>query len=286
MAMRARLRKGLSVLGLTTLVAIGIGLYPRLFGPKKLRFPYLSGQISDLEYRRLASLPGWKAARLSVAPGIALNGLVRRPAAPSAPWVLYYPGNDATQLARGQAFLSRLSEGQDWGLAVFAYRGYDSSDGVPAIADLSVDAPQIVRELCKTEQLSANRVHLVGFSIGGYLAVRASNTLTVANEPPASLSLLASVNDIVMVRNSRWAKLDRGDELLTQPYLAELRAPILIVQGGADETLDGPVQGQAIAHTLADRAKYVELPGVGHNVLIETDSAVREVRSFLAALAK
>ena len=282
MAIKARLHRALSLLGVTTLVAISVGVYPRLFGRKRLRFPYLSGQIAPAEYQRLAAFPGWSAAKLTVAPGIQLNGLVRRPSAQNAPWVLYYPGNDATQLRRGQAFLSRLNDGKDWGLAVFAYRGYDSSAGVPAIADLGADAPVIVRELCKAEKLTPNRVHVVGFSIGGYLAVRATSALTRGGTPPASLSLMASVNDIVMYRESRWAKLDSGDDLLTQPFLGDLRGPVLVVQGGADETLGGPVQGQAIANTLGGRAHYVELPGVGHNVLIETDDALRAVRTFIA----
>jgi pimeloyl-ACP methyl ester carboxylesterase len=284
--MKARLRKGLALLGLGTLVTIAVGLYPRFVGRNRLRFPYLSGPIATAEYQRLAALPGWKPARLAVAPGVGLNGLVRRPAAENAPWVLYFPGNDATQLARGQAFLSRLRAEQDWGLAVFAYRGYDSSDGTPTISDLAADAPNIVLELCKAEKLTPSRMHVIGFSIGGYLAVRATSALTAAQEPPASLTLLASVNDIVMVRNSRWAKLDPGDDLRTQPFLAEVREPVLIVQGGADETLGGPVQGKAIASTLGQRARYVELPGVGHNSLIKSEAAVQEVRAFIAGHGK
>jgi pimeloyl-ACP methyl ester carboxylesterase len=97
---------------------------------------------------------------------------------------------------------------------------------------------------------------------------------------------MASVNDIVMVRRSFYDRLDPGDDLLTQPYLGNLRAPILLVQGGADETLAGNVQSKAIAATLGERARYVELPGVGHNVLIETDAAISAVHSFIAEHAK
>jgi pimeloyl-ACP methyl ester carboxylesterase len=89
-----------------------------------------------------------------------------------------------------------------------------------------------------------------------------------------------------MVRHSLWEKLDSGDDLLTSPFLGDLRGPVLVVQGGADETLGGPVQGQAIAKALGDKARYVELPGVGHNVLIETDAAIARVRAFIAAGGK
>ncbi len=113
------LRKGLTAFGVTALIAIPLGLYPRFFGRKRLRFTYLTGQLAPAEYRELASRPGWSATNVTVAPGIKLMGLVRRPSAKDAPWLVYYPGNDATQLRRGQAFLSRVGENRDWGLAVF-----------------------------------------------------------------------------------------------------------------------------------------------------------------------
>jgi pimeloyl-ACP methyl ester carboxylesterase len=284
--MKAMVRKGLSFFGAAALLAISIAILPRVFGRKRLRFPYLTGQIANADYQALASENGWSAANVTVAPGVKLNGLVRRPSAPGGPWVLYYPGNDATQLKRGQAFLSRLRGTEDWGLAVFAYRGYDSSDGVPQIGDLAADAPEIVVQLCQAEKLTPAQLNLVGFSIGSYMAIRAVGTLTQRNQAPASLSIMAGVNDIVMFRRSIWEKLDPGDDLLAQPFLGDIKAPVLVVQGGADETLGGPVQGKAIAATLADRAKYVELPGVGHNALIETEGAIAAVHAFIAGRRK
>jgi len=284
--MRSRLRKGLAAFGVTALVAIPLGLYPRFFGRKRMRFTYLTGQLAPAEYQALASQKGWSAANVTVAPGIKLMGLVRRPNAKDAPWVLYYPGNDAMQLRRGQAFLSHLGESEDWGLAVFAYRGYDSSDGVPVLGDLATDAPEILVQLCANEKTTFAKVNVIGFSIGGHLAARAVGALTRQNRQPASLSLLASVDDIVMVRPSWYEKLDLGDDYQTQPFLGDVRAPVLVLQGGADETLGGTAQARAIANALGDRAEYVELPGVGHNVLIETDAAVTQVRNFISARAR
>jgi pimeloyl-ACP methyl ester carboxylesterase len=279
-------RKALTLFGVAALVAISIPFYPVLFGRKRLRFPYLTGSIAPEDYRALTEKPGWSAAKVTVAPGIELMGLVRRPSASNAPWVLYYPGNDATQLRRGQAFLSSLAADHDWGLAVFAYRGYDSSVGVPRIADLAADAPETLHQLCLQEKIAAAQVNIVGFSIGTYMAVRAVGAAAQRNERPGSLSLLAAVHDIVMVRRSPWARLDPGDDLQTDPFLGAVPAPVLVVQGGADETLGGPVQGQAVAKALGERARYVELPGIGHNILIETDAALAEVRGFIAAHGK
>jgi pimeloyl-ACP methyl ester carboxylesterase len=274
------------IVGLATVIALSAGVCGRFFGRKRLRFPYLTGSIAAAEYQSLSAQPGWAQSQISVAPGIRLNGLVRRPKAPDAPWVLFYQGNDAAMLRVGRDFLKRVGAERDWGLAVFAYRGYDSSDGVPRLADLAADAPEILTQLCATEKLVRSRVHIVGFSIGGHLAVRAMVGALRVQPKPASLSLLASVDDIVMFRRSFYAKLDPGDDYQTRPLLAEIPAPVLVIQGTADEALHGPEQGRAIAQALGERAKYLELPGVGHTALLSNDAATGAVREFIASHSK
>jgi len=268
-------------LGCVAVVALSLGVLSRVFGPKRLRFPYLSGSIAPAEYQALASRPGWSARQITVAPGIRLNGLVRRPQSADAPWVLFYQGNDAHMLKVGQAFLSRLAENLDWGLAVFAYRGYDSSDGLPRLPLLAADAPQILEQLCATERTERGRVHLVGFSIGGHIAVRAMTAAARLSPKPPSLTLLASVNDITMVPRSFYDRFDPGDDFQTSPYLADVPAPVLVVQGTKDEALMGPEQGRAIAAALGSRAAYVELPGVGHVELMENGPALAAARKFI-----
>jgi pimeloyl-ACP methyl ester carboxylesterase len=279
-------RRGLFIVGLAAVVGLSLGVFGRFFGRKRLRFPYLTGSLPAAEYRGLSALPGWSVSRISVAKGIGLNGLVRRPKAADAPWVLFYQGNDADMLRVGQAFLNRVGADRDWGLAVYAYRGYDSSDGVARLADLAADAPLILEQLCATEHVDRGQVHLVGFSIGGHLAVRAMSVAATLQPKPASLTLLASVNDIVMVPRSFYDKLDPGDDFQTEPFLGAIPAPVLVVQGTADEALAGPEQGRAISARLGSRAKYLELPGVGHVELMSNPTAIAATQEFIAAHSK
>ena len=284
--MTRALRRGIVIVGLAaTALALATGIFGRFFGHKRVRFPYLTSPLAASEYQALAAHPGWRATQLEVAPGIHLNGLVRRPQAASAPWVLFYQGNDAHLLKVGQAFLERLAAGRDWGLAVFAYRGFDSSDGTPHLAELSHDASEILKQLCVTENVDRGLLHVVGFSIGGHLAVRAVGAAQAVQPHPATLTLLASVDDIVMVRRSFFDKLDPGDVLETRPYLDAIPAPVLVIQGTADEALMGPEQGRAIAKKLGDRATYLELPGVGHTALLSNDTVLGKVRDFIVSHA-
>jgi pimeloyl-ACP methyl ester carboxylesterase len=283
---KSRHRKWVVIVGLAAVVALSLGVFGRFFGRKRLRFPYLTGSLPAAEYQSLAAQPGWTESQITVAPGIRLNGLVRRPSVPDAPWVLFYQGNDSAMLRVGQEFLTRVGGQRGWGLAVFAYRGYDSSDGVARLDDLATDAPEILSQLCATEKVERNRVHIVGFSIGGHLAVRAMVGALRVQPKPASLSLLASVDDIVMFRRSLYQKLDPGDDYQTRPFLADIPAPVLVIQGTADEALHGPEQGRAISQALGDRAKYLELQGVGHIALLSNDAAIGAVREFIASHSK
>jgi pimeloyl-ACP methyl ester carboxylesterase len=280
-------RRGFISVGLVAVVIVlSRGLRERVFGRKRLRFPYLTGTLAAAAYRALASQPGWSESQITVAPGIRLNGLLRRPKSPGAPWVLFYQGNDNAQLKVGQAFLERLAGERDWGLAVYAYRGYDSSDGIPYLSDLAADAPEILNQLCATETIDRGHVHIVGFSIGGHLAVRAMAAAQAVKPKPASLTLLASVDDIVMFRRSFYQSLDPGDDFQTRPLLDAIPVPVLVVQGTDDEALHGPQQGRDIAAKLGERAQYLELPGAGHIALLSNTRVISAVQEFISAHSK
>lgn len=276
----------LAVLALGAVVVAGLlsPLRERFLGRKRLRFPYLSRPIAAAAYDALAAKPGWAKAQVQVGAGVSLNGLLRRPASPTAPWVLFYPGNDESQLDRGQAFLARLGGNKDWGLAVFAYRGYDSSGGKSELASMSEDAPKILTSLCELHaNVPASRVHVIGFSIGGHMATHAARGANLAHKPAASLTLLASVNDIVMVPPSPWAKFSLGEDYQTSPLLRDVPAPVLVLQGSADSAFGGPQQGRDIAAALGGRAQYHELPGVDHVPLLADEKALQLVRDFISA---
>lgn len=261
-------------------------LRERWFGRQRLRFPYLARPIPAATYAALAAKPGWAKAEVDVAPGIALRGLLRRPTSATAPWVLFYPGNDESQLQRGQDFLNALAGDLGWGLAIFAYRGYDASDGKADLLGIRADAPKILARLCAAEALPPERVHIAGFSIGGHFAVHAARGAALSGARAASLTLLASVDDIVMYQPSPWEKLSAGDDYQTRPYLEGVPAPVLVLQGTADQALAGAQQGRDLASALGSRARYEELPGVEHVPILFDQKALGLVREFVLQHSK
>ena len=266
------------------LCSITVGLFTRpailrLRHPRP-RFIYASVPLSTAAYDGLASRPGWMRSSELVAPGVSLNGLVRRPSRRDAPWVLFFPGNDASQLTTGQAFLERLRGDRDYGLAVYSYRGYDSSGGTPSTESLTQDAYQVLKNLLEREHIDPARLHVVAFSLGGYVAAGAVGKAARAGTKVSSLSTLAAVADMEMGLSFWRQRLVLGDMVETLPLLDDVPGPVLLLHGTADKTI--PVeQGRAIAAKLGSRARLQELPGVGHFDINENATAIEAVRAVI-----
>jgi acetyl esterase/lipase len=252
-------------------------------GRNPLRFLYATGPLPAERYAALAAKPGWKRWNVTLPDGVVLNGLIRHSTRADAPWILFYPGNDAAQLTTGQRAVDAMIAAEDWGGAVIAYRGFDGSGGEPRIERLLPDGVAIHDALLAAEHLTTAQVHLSAFSIGGNIATYVASQLARRGAPAPSLALMASVHDIVMVRPSLLSRLDPGDALRTAPFLAGVPAPALVVTGAADDALDGTTQAKAIASALGARAQYIELPGVRHAELLVNEAALAAVHTFVSA---
>jgi pimeloyl-ACP methyl ester carboxylesterase len=235
-------------------------------------FDYYTAPLAPDAYAALAARPGWTASTIDVEPGVTLRGLVHPPASESAPWVLFFPGNGPGQLAKSQAFLERLRGDRPWGSAVWSYRGFDGSGGVPGRDAILTDAVAVLDQLCAREHVPRARVRVVGFSLGSHVA--ASTAVRAASDGGrvASLTLLASPSVIDV----------KGERYDTLALLPDLAGPVLVIHGAADESL--PIaQGRAVAARLGERVRYLELPRVGHEPLLEASSALDAVRGFVEA---
>jgi pimeloyl-ACP methyl ester carboxylesterase len=267
------------------LLSLPLDLTRRLLGRGRRRFVYLTGRPDPALQRERLARPGWSATELALDGSFSAHALVRRPPAPDAPWLVFLPGNDSDQLAQGQAFLSHFEE-LPWGLLTLGYRGFDASEPAPRLSALTRDAQRLLPILCQAEGIQPSSLHVVAFSLGGYLACAAVSAASTEQLRPATLTLLASVYDVVMVRASRWQKLDPGERCQTRPLLGALPGPVLLMQGTNDEAFLGAREGRALAAALGSRARYLELEGVGHVELLSNPQTFAELRSFVGSHAK
>ncbi len=246
----------------------------------RLRFEYSRRALSAEEYAKLGARPGWATITLPVAPGASLRGLIRRPTdAAGARWIVFYPGNDFTQLKRGQRTLDYLRGDRDEGLLVFADRGYDGSAGTASPETMQSDGLRMLDVLFEAEHVEPGRVNVVGFSLGGFVACAAVSGAAKRGQNVATLSLLASVTTVEMNPSGLGARLAIGDMYEILPFEPHLPAPILVVHGTADSSL--PLAGSRdLATRLGSRATFVEIPGARHE-LPDNHAALDAVRALI-----
>lgn len=269
MTLQLKLLAGAAVVVAGALVAFGF-----LQSRKLLRFSYMASPLAEADYSAMASKPGWRAHKVNVAPGVELRGLLREPATPDAPWVLFFNGNSGTMLREGQQMLDALCAAQGWGGVVWAYRGYDSSGGKPDPGQIEADGFKAYSALLAERKLDPRSVHLVGFSLGTDMAAAVASQAHAA--PPASLTLLAPMTAINLGERTQ-LRLHRYE---TSKWLADIASPVLVIHGASDATL--PIeQGRAVAQALGSRATFLELPGLGHLELPTSAAAQNAMRAFI-----
>lgn len=250
-------------------------LFGFLRSGRRPRFQYVARTLSDTDYRLLADRPGWRPQRLAVAPGIELRGLLRQATHPAGPWILFFAGNSGSLLHEGQQVLEALCEVQGWGGVVWAYRGFDSSGGVPDPIALENDGVMAWSQLLSSQRIGPDAVHLIGFSLGTSIA--AAVAAHASRTPPASLTLLAPMTELYVGDRIQF-RLHRYE---TTRWLAGIANRTLVIHGSQDTAL--PVEnGRAVARALGSRARLLELPGLGHSELPLSPAALDAMRAFIS----
>lgn len=243
---------------------------------------YHPTQLGETERAMATSMPGWQEERVRAGEEIELVGLSRPAPDPSAPWLLFYGGN-AMGLVAGQHILSLIAGDAPWGLAVFAYRGYDGSGGRPTEESLHADALAHVAHLAERHAVGTNRLVVIGQSLGTGVAARLAATLAERGSPPAALVLLSPYTSMAQVFDDQVPLVPVGwvapDPYRTDRLVGDIDSPVLIIHGSADGLIRVE-HGRRLAQAFGDRASYLELEGRHHNDLWDdprTAVAIREM---------
>ncbi len=246
-------------------------------------FLYYPTFLDSEQVERLARMERWKVASVQATSEIRLVGLVRPPSDPGRPWALFFGGN-AMDLGSSQWALNLIDDGNGFGLAVFAYRGYDGSTGTPTEAGLLHDAEIVADWLENEHGVEPRNLVLVGQSLGSGIAAHLAAALARKERPARGLALLSPYTSIARVFDDHvpmvrvgWAIQDRYD---TEALLHDIPAPVVIVHGTDDLIIDVD-HAKDLAEALGPRAKLLLLEGIGHNDLWGNPKTAASVRSLL-----
>lgn len=204
---------------------------------------------------------------------------MRAPSSDDAPWILYFGGN-ATSLEGSQRVLTKIAGPHDIGLAAFAYRGYDGSQGSPTQGALTRDGLAAVAHL-ESIGVRRERIAIVGQSLGSGVAAQVTAELVSEGYPPAALVLVSpftSVLDVVRDHVVCMPSCLVADKWATKRRTHELRLPVLVLHGTKDSIIPMK-QGEAVAGAIPG-ARFERVEGRDHND-IWTGDAVAMARSFV-----
>lgn len=243
--------------------------------------------LGESERAMLASMPGWQQEKVRTADGLVLVGLSRPPADPSAPWLLFFGGN-AMGLTAGQQILNLVAGNAPWGLAVFAYRGYDGSGGRPTETGLHSDALAHIAHLADKHAVAADQLVIMGQSLGTGVAARLAATLAERGSAPAALVLLSPYTSMAQVFDDQVPLLPIGwvapDPYRTDRLVNEIESAVLIIHGSADRLIRVE-HARRLAEAFGERALYLELGGRAHNDLWEDPRTAVAIRQLVGRIA-
>jgi uncharacterized protein len=138
------------------------------------------------------------------------------------------------------------------------YRGYGGNPGAPAEDGLIRDARAALAYL-EQAGFSPDRIVYFGESLGAAVAARLA-----AERAPAAVVLRSPFTDLAAVGAHHYPWLPvralLRDRYPVAEHLSAVTAPITVIYGGADTVVP-----PELSRAVCDRARFVELPGAGHN---------------------
>jgi len=250
-----------SLLGLALgalLMVGGTGAAIWAFQDRMMYFPDAAAPPSPPQL----GLSGVEAVQLRTADGLAILGWRVAAARADAPVVLYLHGNGGS-LAHRAPRVARFQR-QGWGALFVQWRGFGGNPGAASEAGLIEDARAGLAAL-RAEGVAADRVVLWGESLGTGVAIR------LAAEQPqaiAAVVLESPYTSMLDLARRHYPLLPSGlllrDRYDSLSRIAQVRAPILVLQGGRD-TLVPPAMGRALAAAATAPLEVWEAPEAGHN---------------------
>ena len=221
-----------------------------------------------------ASAPG-KLARVSGRDGSQVDTWFL-PGPPGAPVLAYFHGN-GEQLADGVP-LGEWAHAHGFGFYAVEYPGYGGAPGAPSEATILPAARTAMAHLRGLGVPAAQTV-LFGRSLG--TGVAAALAADGAGAKLVLLSPYTSIPDVGALAFPYFpVHLLARDPFNTLALAPRLTLPTLLVHGTADEVIPFAI-GERLAHALPE-ARFIAVPGAGHNDLPDRSDVLAAVAAFAA----
>jgi fermentation-respiration switch protein FrsA (DUF1100 family) len=208
------------------------------------------------------AIPGAEDVELTTRDGLRLGAwFVPGHGAPPRPAVLVANGNAGDRSDRATLATALASAG--YSVLLFDYRGYGGNKGSPTEAGLLDDARAAVEFLDDRSDVDRARIAYFGESLGSGVV-----TALAVERPPSALILRSPFTSLAEVGSHHYPWLPIAlfirDRYPIIDRISDVRAPILVVAGDADEIV--PLRFSRAVHAKASEPKrLVVIERAGHN---------------------
>jgi len=201
-------------------------------------------------------------------------------AEPTAEMVLLWFHGNAGNLAQRSELMFELA-GIPAQVLIVDYRGYGRSEGRPSVQGLYRDARAAWRYLRDDAGIDAERIVILGKSLGGAVAVDLAVEVR-----PAGLIVESSFASIPAMAAHHYPFIPRWFVRSKMDSLSKIGAvdcPVLVIHSPDDEVVPYE-QGRQLFNAAPDDKRFLEVAGAGHNELwlVGGSDYVGALREFLS----
>ena len=239
-------------------IAIAIFIVLLWAGQRSLMYLPLGRPVTPAE----AGVPAAEAFTVRTSDGVDLGAwFVQTTAGPPKATVIVFNGNAGNRSHR--APLATALAGAGFQVCLFDYRGYGGNGGAPSEAGLSRDAHAVGAAVARRPDVDANRVILLGESLGTGVAVALAADVrplaVVLRSPFTSMTDVAAHHYwFLPVRRLLW---DRYDSL---SRIGALTCPVAIVAGDRDSVVPVALSRRLFEAVSAPKT-FITVSGADHN---------------------
>lgn len=194
-----------------------------------------------------------------------------------SPVVLFFNGNGGNACGC-ETLALQMQKHLKCGVLLMDYAGYGKSEGTPNEASCYANATGAMNWLIENQKIPANRIVLLGLSLGGGVAVEMATKYPVRGVALVSTytSLPAAAKHRFPFLPTHWLMRNRFDSL---SKIGNVTAPVFIAHGTDDRTI--PFwQGETLFAAANEPKRFLRMEGKNHNDCLSPE-LFAELKRFL-----